>query len=66
MQAAVYLCESFMSHFGLIRWAYNRDPNTSNENGSIGRWVFFRRYGKSLVRGRASRMKIKDIIKFSF
>ena len=61
VQVAVDLCGSFMSHFGLLCWAINRDPNTSHESGAIGKWIFFRRYGKSLTRGRASDYHIKDV-----
>jgi hypothetical protein len=64
-QVAADLCESFMSRFGLIRWAYNKDPNTSNEKGSIGRWVFFHSLGQSLVRGKAVSYKIKDTVSFN-
>jgi hypothetical protein len=60
MHVAADLCESFMSHFGLIRWASNKNPFTSGTMGSVDRWIFFSRFGKSFVRSRPSHFRIKD------
>jgi hypothetical protein len=60
LQVVIDLCESYMSHFGLIRWAFSKDPNTSFTNGTVGGWIFFSRYGKTLVRGRPSHFHIKN------
>jgi len=36
------------------------DPNTYNTKGVVGRWIFYKCKGKSLIRGLPSHFEIKD------
>jgi hypothetical protein len=53
-------CLAAMSRLSLICWAYNNDPNTSNQRGNIGRWIYYHRLGQPLVRSRPASFRIKD------
>lgn len=64
MQLTEDLCQTFMSHFGLLRSVINRDNSSFHNKGRLGNKVYVNSLGKSLIRSRPSHFNIKDPAKW--